>query len=62
MCTALNAARKVSKETNGIVGGGVTLLDDAFDNAELPIKKVAKKVKDKVDDPKLLGAGLQIMK
>ena len=62
MCTALNAARKVSRETKGIIGGGVTQLDDAADNSQLPIQRAVKKVEDKVDDPKLLGAGLQIMK
>jgi len=61
MCTALNAARKVSRETDGILGGGVTQLDDALSGSPLPIQKVADKVEDKVTDPKLLGAGLQIM-
>ena len=62
MCMMLNAGRKVSRETKGMVGGGITQLDDAADNSQLPIQRAVKKVEDKVDDPKLLGAGLQIMK
>lgn len=61
MCTALNAARKVSRETDGILGGGITQLDDALSGSPLPIQQVAETVEDEVTDPKLLGAGLQIM-